>query len=156
MGDKGGRTLIVENSVKGVGNGNKMEKHPPPSILKKPVMNAIDPPPPACEKPILGDSKNVTLVKSIFKKCNRVIVNKTKTLKKKISWSDQFPPIQGCMPLIEVKMNYINAISNKIAQCPKITLKIEGRNRSILLDSVASSSVMDYSTLLGLGHTKKV
>ena len=64
------------------------------------------------------------------------------------------------MPLSEVKMNYINAISNKIAKCPKITLKIKGRvkmcNRSILLDLGASSSVMDYTTLLGLGYTKNI
>ena len=76
-----------------------------------------------------------------------------------MSLVDEFPPIQGCLPLHEVKRQYINSISNKIEKFPKIRLTIKGSlkkcSRLVLLYSGATSSLIDYSTFLGLGYNKK-
>ena len=64
-------------------------------------------------------------------------------------------PIQGCMSLMDVKMKYLNSIRNEIKKCPKVTLKIGGKSKLVLLDSGTSSSVMNFSTLLSIGYNKK-
>ena len=59
------------------------------------------------------------------------------------------------MSVMDLKLKYLNSIKNEVKKCPKITLEIGGKRKLVLLDSGASSSVLDFSTLLSLGYNKK-
>ena len=56
---------------------------------------------------------------------------------------------------MDEKVKYLNFIKNEVKKCPKVNLDIAGKKRLVLLDSGASSSVLDFSTLLSLGYNKK-